>query len=131
MPHGGRIEGLEQLVAEHGKQLLRIATLLTGSREAGEDLLQEALLRLLRHWPRINGNPEGYLRRTLYNLAVDGWRRQRTWHERLRMLQAVASSGEADGTAVLDLRDALGRLLLQLPPRQRCLIVLRYWGRVE
>jgi DNA-directed RNA polymerase specialized sigma24 family protein len=50
--------------------LLRTAVLLTGSREAGEDLLQAALERLLRQWRRIDGDPEGYLRRTLYNLAT-------------------------------------------------------------
>jgi RNA polymerase sigma factor (sigma-70 family) len=100
--------------------------LLTGSREAGEDLLQEGLMRLLRHWPRIDGDPEGYLRRTLYNLAIDGWRRERSWRERLRMLPPAVSGG-SDDTATVDLRDALVRLLFQLPPRQRSLIVLRYW----
>src|SRR5882757_8301988 len=29
----------------------------------------------------------GYLRRTLYNLAADGWRRQRAWRRRLPLLQ--------------------------------------------
>jgi RNA polymerase sigma factor (sigma-70 family) len=33
----------------------------------------------------------------------------------------------ADVTAVVDLRDVLVRLVLQLPPRQRAVIVLRYW----
>jgi RNA polymerase sigma-70 factor (sigma-E family) len=131
VPHGGRVEGLERLVADRGEQLLRTAVLLAGSREAGEDLLQEALLRLLRHWPRVAGDPEGYLRRTLYNLAVDGWRRQRAGRQRLRMLRAAAVPDGADSTAVVDLRDALVRLLVQLPPRQRSLIVLRYWEQLS
>ena len=33
----------------------------------------------------------------------------------------------SDGADVVDLRDALVRLLRQLPPRQRAVIVLRYW----
>jgi RNA polymerase sigma factor (sigma-70 family) len=33
----------------------------------------------------------------------------------------------ADTTAEVDLRDALVRMLLQLPPRQRAVLVLRYW----
>jgi len=67
---------LERFLADRGDQLLRTATLLAGSREAGEDLLQTGLERLLRHWAAIDGNPEGYLRRTLYHLAAD---RDRTW----------------------------------------------------
>jgi DNA-directed RNA polymerase specialized sigma24 family protein len=68
---------LERFVAERGDRLLRTAALLAGSRADGEDLLQSALERLLRHWRRIDGDPENYVRRTLYNLAADGWRRQR------------------------------------------------------
>ena len=130
MGQGGRAERLEQLVADHGEQLLRTAALLAGSREAGEDLLQEGLMRLLRHWPRIEGDPEGYLRRTLYNLAVDGWRRERSWRERLRLLPPAVMGG-SDDTAAIDLRDALVRLVLQLSPRQRSLIVLRYWEQLS
>src|SRR5450432_1155517 len=65
------VADLELFLAERGQPLLRTAVLLTGSKEAGEDLLQAALERLLRHWRTIEGNPEGYLRRTLYNLATD------------------------------------------------------------
>jgi len=104
VPQSGRVEGLERLVADRGEQLLRTAVLLAGSREAGEDLLQEGLVRLLRHLPQITGDPEGYLRRRLYSLAVDGWRRQRTWHERLRALQAAAISDAADSGAMVRLR---------------------------
>src|SRR5215472_1783615 len=68
---------LERFVSERGERLLRTAALLAGSRDAGEDLLQSALERLLRNWRRIDGDPESYVRRTLYNLATDGWRRHR------------------------------------------------------
>ena len=130
MRQAGRAERLERLVADRGDQLLRTAALLAGSREAGEDLLQEALMRLLRHWPRIEGDPEGYLRRTLYHLAVDGWRRDHGWRERIRLL-APANPAGPDDTEAVDLRDALVRLLHQLPPRQRSLIVLRYWEELS
>jgi DNA-directed RNA polymerase specialized sigma24 family protein len=45
-------EGLDALVAERGNGLLGAAVLLTGSRAAGEDLLQAALEPLVRHWSR-------------------------------------------------------------------------------
>jgi DNA-directed RNA polymerase specialized sigma24 family protein len=41
---------------------------------------------MLRHWHRVEGDPEGHLRRTIYHLAADGWRRQRRWRERLPLL---------------------------------------------
>ena len=81
------VTDLESFLAERGEPLLRTAVLLTGGKEAGEDLLQAGLERLLRHRSAIVGDPEGYLRRTLYNLAADGWRRQRAWRWRLRLLQ--------------------------------------------
>jgi RNA polymerase sigma factor (sigma-70 family) len=124
------IENLEQLLAERGQGLMRTAFLLTGSVEAGEDLLQTALERMLRHGGRLDGNPEGYLRRTLYNLAADGFRRQGRWRRKLQLLQADAVV-LADPTAEVDLRDALVRLLLQLPPHQRVVLVLRYWEQLS
>jgi RNA polymerase sigma-70 factor (sigma-E family) len=120
---------LEGLLAERGDQLMRTAVLLTGSRDAGQDLLQNALERLIRHWRRLAGDPEAYLRRTLYNLAVDGFRRQGRLQRKLLLLKA-GTPPSPDPTAVVDLRDALVRMLLQLPPRQRAVLVLRYWEQL-
>jgi RNA polymerase sigma-70 factor (sigma-E family) len=122
-----RIARLEEFLAERGRPLLRVAALLGGGPEAGEDLLQAALERLLRHWREFEGNPEGYLRRTLYHLAADDWRRQRRWRDRLPRLHGADRGIAADGSVQVDQRDELFRLLLQLPPGQRAAIVLRYW----
>lgn len=130
MAHDPAVADLESFLAERGEPLLRTAVLLTGSKEAGEDLLQAGLERLLRHWSAIVGDPEGYLRRTLYNLAADGWRRQRAWR-RLPLLQTETAATVADGTGEVDTRDALIRLLVQLPPRQRAVIVARYWEQLS
>ena len=131
MAHDPAVADLESFLAERGEPLLRTAVLLTGSKDAGEDLLQAGLERLLRHWSRIDGDPEGYLRRTLYNLAADGWRRQRAWRQRLRLLQNETAASVGDGTSEVDARDTLIRLLVQLPPRQRAVIVARYWEQLS
>jgi RNA polymerase sigma-70 factor (sigma-E family) len=120
---------LERFLAERADQLMRTAVLLTGSRESGQDLLQTALERLLRHWRTLDGDPEAYLRRTLYNLAADGFRRQGRLQRKLRLLRAGAAP-PPDPIAEVDLRDALVRLLHQLPPRQRAVLVLRYWEQL-
>jgi RNA polymerase sigma-70 factor (sigma-E family) len=120
---------VERLLGERGPHLMRAAVALTGSRADGEDLLQAALERLLQNWRRIDTDPEGYLRRTLYNLAADGWRRRGRWRGRLAEFrsQARAAGTGTEDVAVVDLRDTLVRLLRQLPPRQRAVVVLRYW----
>src|ERR1700739_4130123 len=91
----------EGFLAERADHLLRTAVLLAGSREAGEDLLQTAVERLLRRWRRFDGDPEGYLRRTLCNLAIDGHRRAGRWRQKERLLQtelrpAPDTAGDVD-----------------------------------
>jgi RNA polymerase sigma-70 factor (sigma-E family) len=116
---------LEELLAARGEHLRRTASLLAGGPDDGEDLLQAALERLFRRWRSVSGDPEGYLRRTMYNLAADGWRRRQAWRARVPLLsQPVAMPAE---TAAVDERDHLIWLLRGLPPRQRTAIVLRYW----
>jgi len=122
-----RITQLEEFLAERGRPLLRAAALLGGGPEAGEDLLQAALERLLPRWHKLEGDPEGYLRRTLYHLAADDWRRQRRWRARLPRLGGPDRGIVPDGSTQVDQRDELFRLLLQLTPGQRAAIVLRYW----
>ena len=120
--------GLDALIARRGADLLAAAVLLTGSRVAAEDLLQAALERLMRHWHRIRGDKEAYLRRTLYHLAIDQWRGRR---RRPEVLATVEPPAQADGTDELALRRALVHAMAQLPPRQRAVLVLRYWEQLS
>lgn len=117
---------LEKLLADRGHQLMGAAIALAGSRQDGEDLLQAALERVLRKPRQVDADIEGYLRRVLYNLAADGWRRGGTWRRKLLPVLRAAET-VPDDTEVIDQRDTLVRLLSQLPPRQRAVIVLRYW----
>jgi RNA polymerase sigma-70 factor (sigma-E family) len=120
---------LEDLLTVRGEGLLRAAIMLAGSHADGEDLLQAALERVYRHWGRIDGDPEGYLRRTLYHLAADGWRRQGILRTRLRLLRPPAEG--PDETSAVDRRDELIRLLRHLSPRQRTAVILRYWEELS
>jgi RNA polymerase sigma-70 factor (sigma-E family) len=113
---------LEKLLAGRGRQLMGTAIALAGSRQDGEDLLQAALERVLRKPRQVDADVEGYLRRVLYNLATDGWRRSGTWRRKLVPVLRAAETAP-DDTELVDLRDTLVRL----PPRQRAVIVLRYW----
>jgi RNA polymerase sigma-70 factor (sigma-E family) len=131
-----RFEGLTALVARRGGALLATATLLAGSPAAGEDLLQAALERVMRHWHRVKDDPEVYLRRTIYHLAVDQWRVRRRRPEVLGKSEteldaAALRAGQPDGTDAVNLRLALIQGLAQLPPRQRAVLVLRYWEQLS
>jgi RNA polymerase sigma factor (sigma-70 family) len=120
---------LERFLGERADHLLRTAALLAGGREAGEDLFQTAVERLLRHWNKLDGDPEGYLRRTLCNLAIDHRRRAGRWRQKERLLRTELRPAR-DPASDVDLRDALVRLLVQLPARQRAALVLRYWEQL-
>jgi len=116
----------EEFVRARGSALLRTAVLLSaGSRHDAEDVLQSALERAYRHWRRIEGNPEPYVRRILVNLAINRSRRFKMIRE-VSMAAPPETSGqsEVDGVVV---RSDLVRELRTLPPRQRAVLVLRYW----
>ncbi|HEY1705017.1 MAG TPA: SigE family RNA polymerase sigma factor [Trebonia sp.] len=129
MPDGdGRYAGLATFLDDRGDALLKTAVLLAAGREGGEDLLQEALERLLRKWQKVGADPEGYLRRIMYNRAVDGWRRKSRRPEVLGLPPEVAVADHVPG---LDLRLTLIYALQQLPPRQRATVVARYWEELS
>lgn len=114
-------------VRSRGAGLLRFAIALTGDRHQAEDLLQGVLERVYGKWPKISGrgDPEWYVRRALVNAARDGWRRRQRRPENFEL-------GEGDGAytpfdEVLT-RDVVRRALAELPPRQRIVLVLRYWA---
>src|SRR6188472_4204953 len=56
-----------EFVGSRSQALMRTAYLLTRDHQLAEDLLQSALFRAARAWSRIEGEPEYYVRRILYN----------------------------------------------------------------
>lgn len=109
-------------VAARRPALLRTAYLLTGSAEDAEDLVQVALLKAVPKWPRIADRPESYVRQILARESVSRWRRRR-WREvhTDTLPEAGVAGHDVSGTA--DLRKAL----VALSPRQRAVLVLRYY----
>ncbi|MEU9505614.1 SigE family RNA polymerase sigma factor [Micromonospora sp. NPDC048170] len=115
-------DGYVAFVACHQHRLLRAAYLVCGNRHQAEDLLQDALLKLALRWPNVrHGDPAAYVRAILYRDAVSWWRRRR--REWLSADPPERTTTEGDRALQLALRDALGHL----PPRQRAVLVLRYF----
>ena len=101
--------------------LLRFGYALTGDRDAAADLVQEALVRTGARWSRLtrSQDPEGYARRIMVNTNVSWWRQRR--RERL-------TAAPPDRRYDMQFRDdELWEALRLLPPRQRAVLVLRYY----
>jgi len=119
----------EDFVRARSGSLLRTALLLTGQRRAeAEDLLQIALERAYRHWPRIceSEGPERYVRQILARASTDRWRRLARRPEQA-MPDADYGPTAPDRTSEIADRDYLLRAPAGLPQRQRSVLVLRYF----
>src|SRR5262250_3704232 len=114
----------DQFVRDASPGLLRTAYLLTGDRGHAEDIVQTALLQVARKWRRIRGEPAPYARRAVVNLAKNHRRdRFRRPHESTATVEASYAPPEAD---VL-LQQVLLPAVMDLPVRQRAVLVLRYF----
>lgn len=106
--------------------LLRTARLLTaGDQHAAEDLVQTALEKAYVAWPRIQrkGAEEAYVRSIMTRAAIDRTRQRARRGEVVTDEvpdQPVHAVGPED-------RDHVFALLAALPPRQRAVMVLRYY----
>ncbi len=101
--------------------LLRFGRALTGSSAAGADLVQDALERTMLAWGRLEsrGDPEGYVRRVMVNRNISIWRKFGREHPS----DEIYDGGREDRHFDHD----LWRALQTLPPKQRAVVVLRYY----
>ena len=130
MPGGDRDEEFRDYVLGDRMRLLRTAMLLTaGDRHTAEDLVQTALTKVYVHWRRIKHDGAGpYAHRVLVNAFLDGRRRAA---RRPEVMTADAIEPRSDGQ--VDEADliAVRKALLELAPRQRAVLVLRYFQDLD
>jgi RNA polymerase sigma-70 factor (sigma-E family) len=98
--------------------LIKFGCALTADEHAAADLVQDALERALAHWPRIQGDPEPYIRRIMVNRNISIWRK----FGRERATQPLPERPVEDPAR----DEALFAALRQLAPKQRAVIALRY-----
>ena len=117
----------------HGRwpAMVRLAYALTGDQGHAEDVAQAAFARAYASWPKVRrtDNPEAYVRRIVINENRNRFRRQRV-AERLTDAppeSAGSYTTSADTTRQYDERSVLIAALQRLGPRQRAVVVLRYW----
>ena len=80
---------LAQVFREEAGRLTASLVRLLGDFDQAEDLVQDALLAALEHWPRegIPERPGAWLLTTARRRAVDRWRRQARYWEKLALLE--------------------------------------------
>jgi RNA polymerase sigma-70 factor (sigma-E family) len=119
--------GLRDYVAARQRALLRTARMLTGDEQMAEDLVQTTLERVWPHWQRVarDRDPDAYVRRVMVNTYSSWWRRKWRGEQPTSDLPEITPAD--DDYARADLADAIRRLLPTLPPRQRAVLVLRYY----
>lgn len=114
------------LVEHRATSLLRTAYLLTGDWGLAEDLLQTALVKTWFQWDRLREKDaaESYVRQVMARTYATWWRRK--WRGELATgeLPDVPARDDYDD---VDSRHALRRALAELPPRQRAIVVLRFY----
>jgi RNA polymerase sigma-70 factor (sigma-E family) len=120
---------LADLYRDHRMRMVRLAVLLVDDPSTAEDVVQEAFTGLHRHWAGLRDEAAAvaYLRTAVVNGSRSVLRRRRTARDYVPPHQVNARSAEslamlsAEHQSVVD---ALGTL----PPRQREVLVLRYYG---
>lgn len=119
------VEFADWMAARQGA-LVRTAYLLTGSQHAAEDLVQTTLTKLYLAWDRIadREHVDAYARRALVNEHRSTWRRT---SRRPEVLSDTPPDSGHEPAVYDGEREAVWRFVQGLPPRQRAVIVLRYY----
>ena len=124
-------EALEDLVRTRTSALVSSAFLLTGDLAEAEDLVQDALIAAYtrRRGPDDVRSAEAYVRRTIRNTYIDGFRRRKRGAT-VRHLHVAPESQPPSDVATVDhvpARLDAQRALALLSPRERACVVLRFY----
>lgn len=125
---------IEQFIADHGAQLMRLAYLVTGSQVDAEDLWQETFTDVHRKWSKVSAavSPHAYVRTMMMNRHTSAMRRKWTGeHPTDPAAYVMTSQAVADPSERVDSDDALWQMLSTLPPRMREVLVLRYFEDLD
>jgi RNA polymerase sigma-70 factor (sigma-E family) len=123
---GGQDEAaLREFIAARRGPLLRSAFLLCGDAHEAEDLVQSTLVKVVLACRRLDrvDNIEAYTRKTLMSVFISS--RRRLW--RREHPHAAPPDTAAVAVGDPDLGLAVRKALADVPPRQRTVLVLRYW----
>jgi RNA polymerase sigma-70 factor (sigma-E family) len=120
-----RDRAFAEYFAARSEVMRATAFLLCGDWHRAEDLVQTAFTRLYVHWNRVSRHEalDPYVRKVLLRVFIDDGRRG--WWRRERTQESPPERPAGQGH--IDERLMLIRALAAVAPRQRAVLVLRYW----
>jgi RNA polymerase sigma-70 factor, ECF subfamily len=112
---------VDRLVVEHLPAALRLALRLTRDANTAEDVVQEALCRVLKRWKSYRGEAafSTWMMQIVVNVDRDRRRRQSELHELVQDQRDFSAMEPSDQAAATELRDAILTAIDDLPDRQR------------
>ena len=124
----GRSEEFRAFALDRSLRLHQSAYLLCGDWHLAHDLVQDTLVKVYRHWPRVRraDSPDAYVRRILINEARNRWRHRDKAVSVANFESQPLMPAVPDAADDIARRDGLLRALLELPHQQRATVVLRY-----
>ncbi len=122
---------LGEMLDSAADRLAAYGYLLTGSQHAGEDLVQDAIVKVFVKQRRLEGPhaAEAYVRAAMRTLHVDRMRRETRW--RGLMPKLIDRAEAPDTSAAVADQDRMGRALLTLAPQERTVVVLRFYDDLK
>jgi RNA polymerase sigma-70 factor (ECF subfamily) len=136
-------DALDRFLASVERHAFRHAVLAAGCRDEALDIVQDAMLRLVRCYGERNADEWGPLFHSVLQSAINDWRRRHWVRSRWRQFLGRADDEEGDDPlenvldpaasepsrqlAGDDIATALDAALQQLPGRQRQAVLLRLW----
>jgi RNA polymerase sigma-70 factor (sigma-E family) len=120
---------IDDIYRSHRMGMVRLAILLVDDQASAEDVVQEAFAGLFRNWSGLRDNAAavGYLRTAVVNGSRSMLRRRRT--ARAYVPPHPGTERSAESLALLTAEhQAVVTALGDLAPRQREVLVLRYYG---
>jgi RNA polymerase sigma-70 factor (sigma-E family) len=120
---------LADLYVRHVPAANRLAFLLTQNRAQAEDLVHDAFVRCVGRFGHLRAHEafDAYLRRTIVNLHTSRLRRVRVERAHLSKEAGRGAGALTSGMPDIAGREDMWRRLRTLPPRQRAVLVLRYY----
>jgi RNA polymerase sigma-70 factor (ECF subfamily) len=127
MARSGKQNELDRLVTQHLSPALRFATRLTGTVDAAEEVLQEALVRVARSWKTFRKEAE--FRTWLFRIVINVFRDRIAAAKPADRSLSIDVADKRSGDPAIEAQDVeLGQLIAArvstLPPRQREVMVL-------
>jgi RNA polymerase sigma factor (sigma-70 family) len=116
------VDNFDEVYAAEVPGLLKLAFVLTGSRQLAEEMVQDAFAKAFSRWSSID-NPGGYLRVAVLNSPRNEFRRR----DRARRTEQLLAHLLVDETPSVHRDDELLNAVHRLPAKRRAVVVARFY----